>query len=115
MDLIEDNRTQAGLVGKDVIGYRRHLHMHPETGFDTQETERFVKQILEGERIEILPSSVGVIGKISAGTGKKAGYIAHRADMDALPLEEANDVPYRSRAEGKMHACGHDGHTAMLL
>lgn len=115
MDLIEDIRTQAGLVGKDVIGYRRHLHMHPETGFDTQETERFVKQILEGERIEILPSSVGVIGKISAGTGKKAGYIALRADMDALPLEEANDVPYRSRAEGKMHACGHDGHTAMLL
>jgi len=115
MSLKELIRAQIRQGAEDVIGYRRHLHMHPETGFDTQETERFVTDFLEREGIKILPSSVGVLAKISAGSGKKPGYIALRADMDALPLDEANEVPYKSQISGKMHACGHDGHTAMLL
>ena len=115
MSLKELIRAQIRQGAEDAIGYRRHLHMHPETGFDTQETERFVTDFLEREGIKILPSSVGVLAKISAGVRKKPGYIALRADMDALPLEEANDVPYKSLSEGKMHACGHDGHTAMLM
>ena len=97
-------RAQIRQGAEDAIGYRRHLHMHPETGFDTQETERFVTDFLEREGIKILPSSVGVLAKISAGVRKKPGYIALRADMDALPLEEANDVPYKSLSKGKMHA-----------
>jgi amidohydrolase len=96
------------------VANRRHLHQHPEIGFETRETENFIKRVLENEGIEILPSPIGVIARIAADR-EGAGYVALRADIDALQLEEKNDVPYRSRVDGRMHACGHDGHSAMLL
>ena len=100
-------------IMEDVISVRRYLHMHPEIGFDTKNTEKLVREKLEQDGIEILPAKMGVIGRIR---GKNSGrFIALRADMDALCLQEENQVPYCSRFPNKMHACGHDGHTAMLL
>lgn len=111
------DKIKAGVAryGDDIVGYRRHLHAHPETGYETKETERFVREILNGEGIEILPSKLGVIAMVRAGGERKPGAVALRADMDALPLQELNEVCYKSSVPGKMHACGHDGHTAMLL
>lgn len=105
-----DSQIDDGM--KEVIQIRRYLHMNPEIGFDTQNTERVVKEFLEKEGIPILPSQMGVLGLIQ---GKSSEMIALRADMDALCLQEENDVPYKSVHPNKMHACGHDGHTAMLL
>ena len=98
---------------EEAIETRRYLHMNPEVGFDTQNTERLVRERLTSLGIELLPAKMGVMGLIH---GQDSSHIvALRADMDALPIEEENDVPYRSKCPGKMHACGHDGHTSMLL
>ena len=97
----------------EIVSFRRHLHMHPETGLDTKETEAYIRKFLEGEGVRVLESKAGVIGYIEAG--RASGCVALRADIDALPLAEENDVPYKSQVAGKMHACGHDGHTAMLM
>lgn len=106
-------KEQTSEIMEEVIAVRRHLHMHPEIGFDTQNTEALVKERLKQEGIEILPGKMGVLGKIKGRDSSR--MVALRADMDALCLQEENDVPYRSRCANKMHACGHDGHTAMLL
>lgn len=98
----------------EIVSFRRHLHMHPETGLDTKETEAYIRRFLEGEGICVLESQAGVIGFIKGGKSD-GGCVAMRADMDALPLAEENDAPYKSQVPGKMHACGHDGHTAMLM
>ncbi|MGN0719519.1 MAG: M20 family metallopeptidase [Anaerovoracaceae bacterium] len=104
---------QAHEVLQETIEIRRYLHMHPEIGFDTQNTEKLVREHLAAEGIEILPGKMGVFGLIR---GMDSSHmVALRADMDALCLQEENDVPYRSQIPNKMHACGHDGHTAMLL
>lgn len=100
-------------IMEDVISVRRHLHMHPEIGFDTKNTEKLVREQLEREEIEILPAKMGVIGRIRGKDSER--FVALRADMDALCLQEENEVSYRSQVPNKMHACGHDGHTAMLL
>ncbi|MEE0514532.1 MAG: amidohydrolase [Emergencia sp.] len=100
-------------IMEDVISVRRHLHMHPEIGFDTKNTEKLVREQLEREEIEILPAKMGVIGRIRGKDSER--FVALRADMDALCLQEKNEVSYRSQVPNKMHACGHDGHTAMLL
>lgn len=100
-------------IMEDVISVRRHLHMHPEIGFDTKNTETLVKEKLEQEGIEILPAKMGIIGRIRGNNSGR--FVALRADMDALCLQEENEVSYRSQVPNKMHACGHDGHTAMLL
>lgn len=97
----------------EIIGIRRTIHSHPEIGFDTAETEKLVKAFLEREKITILPSELGVLGLIRGRDHSR--IVALRADMDALPLQEENDLPYCSQISGRMHACGHDGHTAMLL
>lgn len=98
----------------EIVSFRRHLHMHPETGLDTKDTEAYIRKFLEGEGVCVLESQAGVIGYIKGG--KSGGCcVAMRADIDALPLAEENDVPYKSQVPGKMHACGHDGHTAMLM
>ena len=104
---------QAHEVLQETIEIRMYLHMHPEIGFDTQNTERLVKEHLTAEGIEILPGRIGVFGLIRGKDNSR--MVALRADMDALCLQEENDVPYRSQIPNKMHACGHDGHTAMLL
>lgn len=100
-------------IMEDVISVRRHLHMHPEIGFDTKNTEALVKEKLEQEGIEILSAKMGIIGRIRGNNSGR--FVALRADMDALCLQEENEVSYRSQVPNKMHACGHDGHTAMLL
>ena len=107
-------KKEIGGYFDEIVSFRRHLHMHPETGLDTKETEAYIRSFLEGEGVGVLESQVGVIGCIKGG--KSSGCcVALRADMDALPLAEENDVPYKSQVPGKMHACGHDGHTAMLM
>lgn len=99
----------------ELIQNRRHLHAHPEVGFDLPNTHRFVQGKLEDYGIRNL-QKVGVwsiVATIENGSGPVVGL---RADMDALPMSEANkDLSYCSQNGGKMHACGHDGHTSMLL
>ncbi len=98
-----------------MIDLRRHLHMHPELSMQEFETSRLVQDELTklGIPFEIIPGSTSVMATIQ---GAKPGKtIALRADMDALPIRELSDCPYKSQVEGTMHACGHDGHTAALL
>ena len=94
---------------------RRTIHMNPELGFEEVETSRLIAGWLEKFGLQVTRgmAKTGVIGLLQGEKGGKT--VAIRADMDALPLEEANQVPYRSRVQGKMHACGHDGHVAILL
>lgn len=96
------------------IGWRRHIHAHPELAFNEKETSDFIAGILGKANIEVHRglAKTGVVGKISRGDGPTIGL---RADMDALPLHEKNSFAHKSVYDGRMHACGHDGHTAMLL
>ncbi|MDH5610566.1 MAG: M20 family metallopeptidase [Cyclobacteriaceae bacterium] len=99
----------------EIQAIRHHLHAHPELSFEEHETSAFVRQTLEKIGIHDCQSIAGT-GLTFLINGKKPGKtIALRADMDALPIQEANQVPYRSKNEGVMHACGHDVHTASLL
>jgi len=94
---------------------RRDIHAHPELGLEEHRTAELVARKLEEWGIEVHRGVGGtvVVGVLRSGNGEAT--IGLRADMDALPILEANDFPYRSRNQGKMHACGHDGHTTMLL
>jgi len=95
--------------------WRRDIHAHPELGFREQRTAELVASRLESFGIEVHRGigKTGVVGVLKNGTSERS--VGLRADMDALPIQEANRFPHRSRHEGVMHACGHDGHTAMLL
>nr|WP_223116059.1 M20 aminoacylase family protein [Oryzomicrobium terrae] len=96
-------------------GWRHHLHAHPETAFEEVQTSAYVAELLKSFGIEVHTgiAKTGVVGVIP---GKAPGpWVGLRADLDALDIPEANDFDHRSRHPGKMHACGHDGHTAMLL
>src|SRR5271163_1812537 len=99
----------------DVTNWRRDIHAHPELGFEEHRTSDFVAQKLAefGYEVHRGVGRTGVVGRLSAGTSPRS--IGLRADMDALPIEEATNLAYRSHHQGRMHACGHDGHTAMLL
>ncbi|AJC72366.1 MAG: amidohydrolase [Thermococcus sp.] len=94
-----------------IISWRRDFHMHPELKYEEERTSKIVEENLREWGYRIKRVGTGIIADI--GEGEKT--IALRADMDALPIQEENDVPYKSRIPGKMHACGHDAHTAMLL
>lgn len=97
-----------------VIEWRRDFHAHPELRWEEVRTSKIVEEELRKLGYEIVRvSRTGVIG-VLRGSGNR-GVVGLRADMDALPIHEENDVPYRSKVPGKMHACGHDAHTAMLL
>ena len=99
----------------DLVRWRRELHQKPELGFEEEITSRFIQQKLEtwGIAYKAGIAKTGVVATIASKySGKVLGI---RADMDALPVREANEVPYKSQHEGKMHACGHDGHTAIAL
>lgn len=98
----------------EMTAWRQHLHADPETAFEEHETAAFVARMLASFGIDVHRglAGTGVVGTLSVGDGPAIGL---RADMDALPLEEANDFAHRSTRPGKMHACGHDGHMAMLL
>ncbi|WP_448517195.1 M20 metallopeptidase family protein [Pseudothermotoga sp.] len=99
----------------EVVQLRRTFHMYPEIEFDLHRTSQIVADYLESLGLEVKRNvaKTGVVGLLRGGRPGKT--IMLRADMDALPLQELNEVPYRSRIDGAMHACGHDGHTAMLL
>jgi amidohydrolase len=94
---------------------RRDLHAHPELAFGEQRTSDVVARELASCGVEVHRglAGTGVVGTLRSGSGKRS--IGLRADMDALPIQEANSFEHRSRHDGKMHACGHDGHSAMLL
>jgi len=104
---------QAHAISEEIIEWRRDFHMHPELGFDVQRTAGIVATELEkmGYRVRRGVGKTGVVADIGEG-GK---MVAIRADMDALPLQELNETDYASKIDGKMHACGHDSHTAMAL
>src|SRR3954467_8414355 len=105
----------AKQYASEFIGIRRHLHAHPELSYQEFETSAFVQQKLSGYKIPFeIKATTGVVGIIE---GKKPGsrVVALRADMDALPIVEENNVPYKSTRPGIMHACGHDVHTTCLL
>ena len=97
------------------VAVRRDLHAHPELGFDVHRTADRVEKLLQGWGIETHAGvgGSGVVGVIRKGSASRA--IGLRADMDALPIQEDNSFAHASRTAGQMHACGHDGHTAMLL
>ena len=104
---------QAHAISEELIEWRRDFHMHPETGFDVHRTAGIVADELEkmGYRVQRGVGKTGVVADIGEG-GK---LVAIRADMDALPILEQNETEYVSQNSGKMHACGHDSHTAMAL
>ncbi|MCY1507974.1 Hippurate hydrolase [compost metagenome] len=97
------------------IGIRRDIHQHPELGFDEHRTSALVAEKLEawGYTVERHVGGTGVVGRLVRGNGTRR--LGLRADMDALPIDEATGLAYASEHTGVMHACGHDGHTAMLL
>ncbi|HWV24517.1 MAG TPA: amidohydrolase, partial [Thermomicrobiales bacterium] len=101
-----------------MVADRRWLHENPELGFQEHKTSEFVRQRLESLGVDDIRTGIAQTGITALIRGTKPGperVVLLRADMDALPLTEENDVDYRSRTDGVMHACGHDGHTAMLL
>ncbi|MBC7655446.1 MAG: amidohydrolase, partial [Oligoflexus sp.] len=113
--LKEKISTLANQIHEEVIEKRRHLHSHPELSFEEYKTSLFVKNELEKLGISFTEmAGTGVVGIIK-GEKKSDKVIALRADMDALPIFEANNVDYKSKNEGVMHACGHDVHTSSLL
>ena len=102
-------------VAEQVVLDRRHLHAHPELGFQEIETAGFVAERLRALGLEVR-TGVARTGVVALLRGAKPGKtVLLRADIDALPIQEENDVPYTSRNAGVMHACGHDAHTAILL
>ena len=105
----------------EITAWRRDLHAHPELLYDVHRTAASVADRLKSFGCDEVVPGIGRTGVVGVIRGRKAGgggarkVIGLRADMDALPIEEANDFSYKSTIPGKMHACGHDGHTAMLL
>jgi amidohydrolase len=101
----------------EIKQWRRDFHAHPELRFDVHRTAGSVAEKLKSFGCDEVVPGIGRTGVVGVIRGRKAGnkVIALRADMDALPLEEETGLPYKSTVPGKMHACGHDGHTAMLL
>lgn len=113
--LKEKIRNLAAELHPVAVRNRRHLHAHPELSFEEYETSAFVKQCLDELEIKWTPmANTGVVAVIE-GNKPSDRVIALRADMDALPITEANNIEYRSQRSGVMHACGHDAHTSSLL
>jgi amidohydrolase len=99
-------------VDEQVVEWRRHLHRHPEVSFEEHETSAFVAATLEELGLQTeRPTDTSVLARLGSGPP----VVALRADIDALPIEERSGVDFESERPGAMHACGHDGHTAMLL
>ena len=113
--------TAAGALEKaqsyhaDLTDIRRDIHAHPELGLETHRTANIVVELLQSWGIEVhrMVDGAGVVGVLRSGNGPKS--VGLRADLDALPIDEATGAAYQSGKAGVMHACGHDGHTTMLL
>ena len=112
--IASDTRQQAQSIQDWIVDIRRRLHRHPELMYEEVETSKLVRETLDGLGIEYRSpiAKTGVLGWLGNGEGPCVGL---RADMDALPIHEETEVEFRSEVDGKMHACGHDCHTAMLL
>jgi hippurate hydrolase len=108
-------REEIATVLPEMIGLRHHIHQHPELAFEEHATSDLVAERLAqwGYEVHRGLGGTGVVGQLRHGSGSRS--IGIRADMDALPITEATGLAYASRHHGKMHACGHDGHTATLL
>jgi amidohydrolase len=106
--------SRANALAADIIEIRRDIHAQPELSFRETRTAALVADYLKrlGYEVRTQVGVTGCIGELGSGDGRT---VALRADMDALPIQEANDVPYRSQVDGVMHACGHDAHVACLL
>ncbi|OMG71221.1 amidohydrolase [Burkholderia ubonensis] len=105
---------EMAAIEADMIALRHRLHAHPELGFEERATSDLVADCLTtwGYQVTRGLGGTGVVGTLTRGAGRRLGL---RADMDALPIRETTGLPHASRIDGVMHACGHDGHTAMLL
>ena len=110
----EEAKKEAEKISEWIIDIRRELHKHPELMYEEIKTSALVRRELDklGIKYQSPIAKTGVLASIGNGNGP---CVALRADMDALPIYEETDVPFRSEVDGKMHACGHDCHTAMLL
>ena len=108
-------KPEIDTIASEIIDIRRDIHMHPEQGFDVYRTAALVAEKLRAVGIHV-QEKVGKTGVVGHLEGNHPGpTIALRADMDALPIQETGKIDYRSKNDGVMHACGHDGHTAILL
>lgn len=110
------SKLDLDALQSEMTAWRRHLHAHPEFGFEEKRTAAFVAEKLREFGLDEVVEGVGgtgVVGTLRRGGGNRA--VALRADMDALRIVEQGERPYRSQTPGVMHACGHDGHTSMLL
>ena len=117
MNLSEKIKSLSGSLHKEVCDIRHHLHQYPELSFQEEKTAAFVAQKLKESGIDFKEKVAGT-GIVATIEGKQSGAgktICLRADLDALPITELNDVPYKSKNEGVMHACGHDVHTSSML
>lgn len=105
--------NKAKELHQQMIEWRRDIHMHPELGFEEVRTSAKVAEIMKGlgYRVKTGVGKTGVVAEL----GDSKPIVGIRADMDALPIVEANDVPYKSQNEGVMHACGHDAHTSIAM
>jgi amidohydrolase len=109
--------NRAAEMQDEIAGWRRHIHQNPEILFDVHQTAAFVADRLKEFGCDEIVTGIGRTGVVGVIRGSKGEgtTVGLRADMDALPINEITGKPYASKAPGKMHACGHDGHTAMLL
>ncbi len=115
---LSDIRRDIDEIMPGVVADRRHLHRFPELGFQEFETAKLAAERLQSLGVEDIRTGIAVTGVTGLIRGTKPGgdkVVLLRADMDALPIQEENDVDYKSEMPGKMHACGHDAHTAGLL
>ena len=108
-------RPEIKVLENIIISTRRDIHQNPELAFNEHRTAKLVAERLDSFGIDVQTEvgKTGVVGTLNGGKGGKT--IALRADMDALPIQETSEISYKSQNDGIMHACGHDGHTAMLL
>ena len=105
--------NKAKKIQSEMVVWRRDIHMHPELGFEEKRTSALIAETMEGlgYRVRTGVGKTGVVAEI----GSAKPVVAIRADMDALPIQEANQVPYKSKNDGVMHACGHDAHVAIAM
>lgn len=115
--LKEALQREAGEIFPEIVRHYRHLHQHPELSYREERTSRYVVEFLDAEGIPYRKNigGYGILAVIEGGKSDNGKTVAFVADMDALPVHEKNDVPFKSQTEGVMHACGHDSHTAALM